>query len=358
MTTFVLMKPQVAIVILNWNGQELLSRFLPSVISCSREEGVKIVVADNGSNDGSVSLLQTFPEITLLELPENYGFAKGYNEALRRIEAAYYILLNSDVEVTPGWIGPLIQLMENDPSVAAVQPKIKSWKKKDEFEYAGAAGGFIDKLGFPFCRGRILNVNEKDDGQYEVISDIFWASGACMAVRATAFHESGGFDADFWAHMEEIDLCWRLKNREFRIRYTPFSTVYHLGGGSLPYSSPHKLYLNFRNSLFLLYKNLPSKKLYKVMIPRMCLDGAAAMKFLSEGNFGGFSSVWKAHLSFYRALPVLRKKRRQLKSGSSQKWHEEILCKSIIWKFYAEKKRKFEELNTRYEDKKTRDTRH
>jgi hypothetical protein len=248
------------------------------------------------------------------------------------------------VEVTPGWIAPLIGLMENDVSIAAVQPKIRSWQKRDEFEYAGAAGGFIDKLGFPFCRGRILNVNEKDKGQYNEISSIFWASGACMAVRANAFHEADGFDPDFWAHMEEIDLCWRLKNRGYQIMYTPFSLVYHLGGGSLPYDNPRKLYLNFRNSLFLLYKNLPSKKLYKVMALRMCLDDVAALKFLAEGNFSGFRSVWNAHLSYYRAWPALRKKRRHLKGLSSPKWHEEILYKSIIWKFYIQKKKKFDEM--------------
>lgn len=345
MTTFVRMKPHVAIVILNWNGEKLLSRFLPSVISNSRQEGVEVIIADNGSDDASVMLLRNhFPGITILELDSNYGFARGYNEALRHVKADYYILLNSDVEVTPGWIDPLICLMEDDASIAAIQPKIRSWIKRDEFEYAGAAGGFIDKLGFPFCRGRILNVNEKDEGQYNEIYPIFWASGACMAVRASAFHEADGFDSDFWAHMEEIDLCWRLKNSGYQIIYTPFSTVYHLGGGSLPYNSPRKLYLNFRNSLFLLYKNLPSRKLYKVMTFRMCLDGLAALKFLAEGNTGGFRSVWNAYLSYYRALPVLKKKRRKLKKLSSQKWHEEILCKSIIWKFYIRKQKTFREV--------------
>ncbi|MDD4191512.1 MAG: glycosyltransferase family 2 protein [Mangrovibacterium sp.] len=340
------MAPTIAIVILNWNGEKLLPRFLPSVISNSRQEGVKIIVADNGSSDLSLQLLRTgFPEVEILDLGDNHGFARGYNEALRQIDADYYILLNSDVEVTPGWITPLISLMENDPAIAAVQPKIKNWQKRDEFEYAGAAGGFIDKLGFPFCRGRILNVHEKDEGQYDGISPVFWASGACMTVRAEAFRKAGGFDPDFWAHMEEIDLCWRLKNTGYQVMYTHLSTVYHLGGGSLPYHSPRKLYLNFRNSLFLLYKNLPANKLFKVMTLRMFLDGAAAMKFLIGGNPRGFMSVWNAHLSYYRALPVLKKKRKQLMELSTPKWHEEILCKSIIWKFYIQKKRKFGELN-------------
>jgi len=340
------MKPTIAIVILNWNGEKLLSRFLPSVISNSLREGTTIIVADNGSTDSSLTLLRDrFPEIEILDLHTNHGFAKGYNEALGQVKADYYILLNSDVEVTPGWTDPLISLMEIDDSIAAVQPKIRSWQKKDEFEYAGAAGGFIDKLGFPFCRGRILNVNEKDEGQYDRISGIFWASGACMAVRAELFHKAGGFDADFWAHMEEIDLCWRLKNMGYKVMYTPFSTVYHLGGGSLPYNSPRKLYLNFRNSLFLLYKNLPSSKMFKVMTLRRCLDGAAAIKFLSEGNFGGFRSVWNAHMSYYKTLSALKEKRKQLTELATPKWHDEILCKSIIWKFYIQKKRKFGELN-------------
>lgn len=340
------MKPTIAIVILNWNGEKLLSRFLPSVISNSRQENMAIIVADNGSTDQSIQLLHDhFPEVAILDLHTNHGFAKGYNEALSQIKADYYILLNSDVEVTPGWIEPMISLMENDDSVAAVQPKIRSWQNRDEFEYAGAAGGFIDKLGFPFCRGRILNVNEKDEGQYDRISGIFWASGACMAVKSKTFHQAGGFDADFWAHMEEIDLCWRLKNLGYKVMYTPFSTVYHLGGGSLPYKSPRKLYLNFRNSMFLLYKNLPASKILKVMILRMCLDGAAAVKFLVEGNVEGFRSVWNAHMSYYKALPVLKKKRKQLMKLATPKWHDEILCKSIIWKFYIQKKRKFGDLS-------------
>ena len=339
------MKPTIAIVILNWNGEKLLSRFLPSVISNSRQENIAIIVADNGSTDQSIQLLHDhFPEVAILDLHTNHGFAKGYNEALSQIKADYYILLNSDVEVTPGWIEPMISLMENDDSVAAVQPKIRSWQNRDEFEYAGAAGGFIDKLGFPFCRGRILNVNEKDEGQYDRISGIFWASGACMAVRSKTFHQTGGFDADFWAHMEEIDLCWRLKNMGYKVMYTPLSMVYHLGGGSLPYSSPRKLYLNFRNNLFLLYKNLPSVKLFKIMTFRMCLDGVAALKFLSQGNLGAVGSIWNAHVSFYRALPVLKRKRQQLKNQVFQKWHEEILCKSIIWKFYIRREKTFREV--------------
>ena len=337
---------KIAIVILNWNGEKLLARFLPSVIVNSQDEGVEIIVADNGSDDSSIQVLQTdFPEVRILELGQNYGFARGYNEALKQVKADYYILLNSDVEVTRNWISPMIKLMEDDPDVAAVQPKILNWNKKDEFEYAGAAGGFIDKLGFPFCRGRILNINETDRGQYNEISTIFWASGACMSVKSNLFHETGGFDSDFWAHMEEIDLCWRLKNRNYKILYTPFSQVFHLGGGTLPYDSPRKLFLNFRNSLWLLYKNLPPGKFHKVMLTRLFLDGTAAFKLLSEGNSKGFFSVMKAHVAFYRSLPELRRKREKLKSTSCPKWHDEILCKSIIWKFYIQGKKTFQEVS-------------
>lgn len=346
MTIFANMnQSRVAIVILNWNGRQLLEQYLPSVIANSQVEGVKIIVADNCSDDDSVSYLQTnFPQIRIIQLSENHGFAKGYNLALKEVEADYYILLNSDVEVTAGWIEPLISLMEEDPLIAAVQPKVLSWHQKDEFEYAGAAGGFIDKLGFPFCRGRILNVMEKDEGQYDQIANIFWATGACMAIRANYFHKSGGFDSDFWAHMEEIDLCWRLKNMGYKIQFTPYSKVYHLGGGTLSYDSPQKLYLNFRNSLWLLYKNLPRRKFYKVIGLRMIMDGTAAFKLLSEANVSGFFSVLRAHYAFYRSHKQIRKKREQLKNIATPQWHDEILFKSIIWKFYLEGKKTFREV--------------
>ena len=336
----------VAIVILNWNGEKLLSQYLPSVIEHSQDEGVEIIVADNHSDDGSVAFLkQNFPQIRILQLDQNYGFAKGYNVALQEVQAKYYLLLNSDVEVTPGWLKPLISLMEEDSTVAAVQPKVLSWHKKDEFEYAGAAGGFIDKLGYPFCRGRILNVMEKDEGQFDQVANIFWATGACMAVRANYFHKAGGFDTDFWAHMEEIDICWRLKNMGFKIQFTPFSKVYHLGGGTLSYDNPMKLFLNFRNSLWLLYKNLPRRKFYKVIIIRMILDGVAAFKLLLEWNYYGFFSVFKAHYAFYRSHKQIRNKRDQLKKIANPQWHDEILVKSIIWKFYMEGKKTFREVS-------------
>ncbi|WP_163708580.1 glycosyltransferase family 2 protein [Mangrovibacterium lignilyticum] len=336
---------KIAIVILNWNGEKLLPQFLPSVIQHSQLEGTEIIVADNGSTDSSMTLLEKqFPEVTRLQLPQNYGFALGYNEALKQIDAQYYILLNSDVEVVDGWLEPMISIFENDPAVAAVQPKILSWHNKQEFEYGGAAGGYIDKLGFPFCRGRILNVVEKDEGQYNDEVNIFWASGACFAVRASLYHKAGGFDSDFWAHMEEIDLCWRLKNFGYQIRFTPFSQVYHLGGGSLPYNNPRKLFLNFRNSLFMLYKNCPPNRLFQVLVVRMILDAFAGFKLLAEGNPKGLSSVCKAHWALYSNWNRLKAKRRQLKTEAAPKWHDEILCKSLIWKFYLQKKRTFREL--------------
>lgn len=336
---------KIAIVILNWNGEKMLPQFLPSVVRYSGGEGVTVIVADNGSTDRSVEVLrEQFPGVTCLPLPENYGFARGYNEALKHVDADYYILLNSDVEVTEGWIEPLIGVLEHDRSVAAVQPKILSWHRKAEFEYGGAAGGFIDKLGFPFCRGRMLNVVESDQGQYNDEAAIFWASGACMAIRADLFHRVEGFDGDFWAHMEEIDLCWRLKNLGFQVRYTPLSRVYHLGGGSLPYNNPRKLYLNFRNSLFMIYKNCPPNRLLRVMFVRMLLDGSAAFKLLSEGNLNGIKSVFMAHLSFYRNWGKLKQKRRKLKALATPVWHPEIVCRSLVWKFYFERKRTFTDM--------------
>lgn len=335
----------IAIVILNWNGEKLLPVYLPSVIEHSRMDGVSVIVADNGSTDNSMQLLEEqFPEVVRLQLPQNYGFALGYNEALKQVDAQYYILLNSDVEVTAGWLEPLIAVMERDARVAAVQPKILSWENKSEFEYAGAAGGFIDKLGFPFCRGRVLNEVEKDEGQYNDEVTIFWGSGACLAVRASLFHKAGGFDADFWAHMEEIDLCWRLKNFGYQIRYTPLSQVYHLGGGSLPYNNPRKLFLNFRNSLFMIYKNCPPNRLFRVLFVRMILDGIAALKLLAEGNVKGLQSVFRAHMALYSNWGKLKQKRRNLKQEVQAGWHDEILCRSLIWKFYIEKRRTFSRL--------------
>ena len=337
--------PRTAIVILSWNGAKLLQQFLPSVIRCSKNDLTDIVIADNGSTDNSLQILQqNFPEVKILDLKQNYGFARGYNEALKLIDADYFVVLNSDVEVTDGWLNKPIQLMESDPTIAAVQPKILSYNQKTHFEYAGAAGGYIDRFGYPFCRGRIFNEVEEDRGQYNDSVDIFWATGACMFVRSKYFHEVGGFDADIWAHMEEIDLCWRLKNRGYRIIYTSESTVYHVGGGTLSYDNPQKLFLNFRNNLWLLYKNLPDNQLLHILSIRMILDGVAAFKLLSEFNFNGIKSVLKAHYHFYKSLPALREKRKRSAKVSVNAVPTEKLPESIVFQFYLRKRKTFGEI--------------
>jgi GT2 family glycosyltransferase len=339
------MSPKVAIVILNWNGAKLLQQFLPSVIEFSKGDSTEIVVADNGSTDESLLMLsKEFPEVKVLNLKQNYGFARGYNEALKQIKADYFVILNSDVEVTAGWLESPIRLMETDKNIAAVQPKILSYQDRTHFEYAGAAGGFIDRFGYPFCRGRIFNELESDNGQYDDTVDIFWATGACMFVRSELFLEMGGFDADFWAHMEEIDLCWRLKNRGYRIVYTSESTVYHVGGGTLSYNSPRKLYLNFRNNLWMLYKNLPDNQLFYILFIRMILDFVAAMKLLAEFNLNGIRSVLKAHFHFYKSLPDLYRKRKLASLNGHFKLPKEKLPRSIVFQFYVRKRKRFSEI--------------
>jgi GT2 family glycosyltransferase len=337
---------KIAIVILNWNGEKLFKTFLPSVIRNASGPGTEIYVADNGSADHSVGLLkEKFPQVKIIELGRNYGFAEGYNQALKEVDAEYFVLLNSDVEVTPGWLDPCIRLMEEDGNLAVVQPKILSFKKPHKFEYAGAAGGYIDKFGYPFCRGRILNRTEPDLGQYDQVTPIFWASGACMFIRAERFRRAGGFDGDFRAHMEEIDLCWRLKNQGYKIVFQPESVVFHLGGATLSYKSPEKVYLNFRNNLFMLFKNLPPFLFHRIMLTRLLLDVVAAVKFLSGLHFHSFRAVIKAHLSFCRNLTRLMEKRKELLKVNRVKKHPEIYPESIMWKFFIQKKRKFTELN-------------
>jgi GT2 family glycosyltransferase len=334
--------PSIAVVILNWNGISLFSQFLPSVLTHSREEGVTIYVADNGSTDGSVDFLRkNFPSVCLISLDRNYGFAGGYNRALKQIQADYYILLNSDVEVTPDWIIPCIKRLEEEPDAAAVQPKIRSFTDRNKFEYAGAAGGFIDYLGFPFCRGRILVELEEDNGQYDQPASLFWATGACMFIRSGLFHASGGFDEDFFAHMEEIDLCWRLKNQGWKIVFEPNSVVFHLGGATLSYQSPEKVFLNFRNSLWMMVKNLPKRQLLSRLIPRMVLDGVAAVHFLLTGEVKAFKSVLRAHRDFYITLPEFLRKRKDLVKLVRQNRHPEMFRGSMVYRFYVLKYRKF-----------------
>ncbi len=340
-------KTKTAIVILNWNGQKFLDKFLPSVVQHSSIEGVEIVVADNGSTDNSMAFLSaSYPKITQIQLDKNYGFAEGYNKALNQIDATYFVLLNSDVEVTENWIQPIIELLDSDATIGACAPKIKSFANKESFEYAGAAGGFIDKYGYPFCRGRILSEIETDNNQYNFTKEVFWATGACMFVRADLYKELGGLDGDFFAHMEEIDFCWRLKNRGFKVMYFGDVTVYHVGGGTLPNNNPHKLYLNYRNNLFLLYKNLPSNKLFTTIFTRMILDGMSSNFYLLQFQFAFFFAVFKAHISFYSSLSTFRKKRKTLlEANNKTKIHKEIYNKSIVFSFFLKKKRNFNDLN-------------
>lgn len=303
----------VKIVILNWNGRAHLERFLPSVLAHSPKGSV--VVADNGSQDDSLAWLrESHPEVELIVLDENYGYAGGYNRALERIEADYFVLLNSDVEVPPHWLEPLLQSMEDDPAIAALSPKIRSFEQPAYFEYAGAAGGFIDMFGYPFCRGRILGTIEIDRGQYDQPRDVFWASGACMLVRAALFRELGGFDADFFAHMEEIDFCWRAKLAGYKVVADTRSEVFHLGGGTLPNNSPRKLYLNYRNNLSMLYKNLSRIGLCTILLLRGILDTFSAVIFLLQGRVDFFKVVFRAHVDFHRSRRSLRRKRAFVKS--------------------------------------------
>ena len=292
---------RVAVVILNWNGKSFLEKFLPSVISNS--VGATIYVADNASSDGSLDYLkENYPTVKLIDNGENLGFAGGYNKALEKLEEEFFVLLNSDVEVTPNWLEPIIQLFDSDSNIVACQPKILSYHDKSSFEYAGAAGGFIDKFGYPFCRGRIFDSLENDNGQYDSVEEIFWATGACLFIRSKVYKELGGLDADFFAHMEEIDLCWRIKRAGYSIKVQPASVVYHVGGGTLSKSNPFKTFLNFRNGLELLAKNLPKNELLPKLFIRMVLDGMAAFKFLISGKGKDFLAVIHAHFDFYRRL--------------------------------------------------------
>jgi GT2 family glycosyltransferase len=334
-----------AIVILNWNGIEFLKMFLGNVVKCTNIIDVRIIVVDNNSSDGSVEWIgNQFNNIEIIKLDRNYGFAGGYKIALQKIKSRFFVLLNSDIEVTPGWLEPLISFMEQNHDVAACQPKILSYNKKDTFEYAGAAGGFIDRYGYPFCRGRIMDTVEKDTGQYDNYSDIFWASGACMMLRADAYFKVSGLDEDFFAHMEEIDLCWRFRNAGYRISFVPNSVVYHVGGGTLPYNSQKKIYLNFRNNLYLLYKNLPEDKLCTTMLIRKILDGISAFIFLFTGNFPNFSAVFRAHRDFYKKINVLRKKREVIQSFATANPQSLILNKSIVFEFYIKRKKTYNNL--------------
>lgn len=338
------MKHRIAVVILNYNGQRFLERFLPTVIGRSSHLA-DIIVADNASTDDSVAYMKAhFPHITLIQNPTNGGFATGYNQALQQVENEYYVLLNSDIEVGENWLEPLLELMDSDENIAACQPKMLSFADKAYFEYAGAGGGFIDKFGYPFCRGRLFQHIEKDEGQYNDVREVFWASGACMFVRAELYHQMGGLDDDFFAHMEEIDFCWRLKNVGYKIMYCPASEVYHIGGGTLPKNSPRKTYLNFRNNLSMLYKNLPPSFFTYVMVTRLFLDGVASLKFLVDGGWGDFFAVLRAHAHFYRKLPVLRAKRRKNKPKAVRN----VYRKNIVIEYFVKRKTTYDTFDEQY----------
>lgn len=330
--------------ILNWNGQQYLEKFLPGVVRYSSVPDVRIFVADNGSTDNSINFIKkNFKNVGIIEFDRNYGFADGYNKVFNEINSKYYILLNSDVEVTENWIDPIIAKMDSDPSIAAAMPKILSFKERSKFEYAGAAGGFIDKWGYPFCRGRILNNIENDNNQYNKPIEIFWASGACMFIKSKVFKEAGGFDRDFFAHMEEIDLCWRIKNNGYKIYCFPDTKVYHVGGGTLPNESPSKLYLNFRNNLYLLLKNLPEKKLFRVLLIRKILDGIAALKFYLTMEWKKGNAVFKAHACYNRNYNKIKQKRKLSRKLLNELPYG-IYKKSILLSYFFKRKRSFKEL--------------
>ena len=333
--------PQVAVVILNYNGREHLKSYLPSVVRYSTPH--EIIVADNASTDDSIHFLkENYPDIRLIELKENTGYTGGYNRALEQIESDYAILLNSDIEVTDNWINPIINQMESDKSIAAAQPKILSWKEKGKFEYAGASGGFIDKLGYPFCRGRIFDAIENDEHQYDDAREIFWASGACMFVRTSAFKDAGGLDEEYFAHMEEIDLCWRFRHQGLKAMVFPESTVYHLGGGTLDYGNPRKTYLNFRNNLFTLYKNLPAGELGMVFIARFILDFVAIFQFAFKGKTEAAQKVFQAWGAFMSARKRLKERRKQIQP--SAEFPSTVYTGSIVVEHFIRHKKRFKDI--------------
>lgn len=328
---------KIAVVILNWNGVKLLEQFLPSVIQFS--EGATIYVADNASTDHSVEFVtQNFPTVKIVKNSGNHGFAKGYNDALQHIDAEIYALVNSDIEVTENWLRPILETFDTEKQTAIIQPKILDFKNKEYFEYAGAAGGFIDKYGFPFCRGRVFETVEKDNGQYDDNIELFWASGACFFIRKNVYHELKGFDESFFAHQEEIDLCWRASNEGHIIKYNSQSVVYHVGGATLQQGNPKKTYLNFRNSLLMLVKNLPKRGLFFVIFFRMVLDGIAGIRFLTQGKFGHTFAILKAHFSFYcLSLKYIGKR----KDFQIQQYY---MVKSIVFLYYIRKLTVFKEI--------------
>ena len=333
------MAKRVAVIILNWNGEKLLREFLPSVVKNTNSDLGRVVVVDNHSTDGSwICLEQEFPDVERVLFEDNFGFAGGYNRAIEMIEAEYVVLLNSDVEVAPGWLEPLVAVLDRDERVAAVQPKILAYRDKKKFEYAGAAGGYIDYLGFPFCRGRVMDTTEQDDGQYDDEVDVFWATGASLCIRRDVYRATGGLDEAFFAHMEEIDLCWRLKNGGYTLKVVPSSVVYHLGGGSLPMNHPRKLFLNYRNNLLMLHKNLCAKQRKKIFFARVLLDTMAGGLFLLKGQWSNTRSVIRAYKAFREMRKVYPVPERSMSLSG-------IYPRSIVLDYFLRGKKKFSDLN-------------
>jgi GT2 family glycosyltransferase len=330
---------KIAIVILNWNGQKLLEQFLPSVVDFSSKEAT-IYIADNASTDSSINYVKSsFPSIKIVENNINGGYAKGYNDALKSIDADIYCLLNSDVEVTQNWLMPIIDIFKSEKNTAIIQPKLLDFKNKTKFEYAGAAGGFVDLFGYPFCRGRVFNHLETDKGQFNDVKEIFWASGACLFIRAKVYHQLEGFDEDYFAHQEEIDLCWRTQNIGYKIKYVGSSLVYHVGGATLQQANPHKTFLNFRNSLLNVVKNVPKKWFLFVIFSRLLLDGIAGIKFIIELRPIHTWAIIKAHYSFYKNLNKFLKKRKKLLKKEDYNLHT-----SIVWQYFVLGRKKFHQL--------------
>ena len=333
---------KVAVVILGWNGRKFLEQFLPSVVQHTSPELCEIIVADNLSTDDSVQFVQkNYPTVRIIQNTRNGGYAGGYNDALKQVNTEYYVLLNQDIEVTPNWVENVIAEMERDEKIAAAQPKLRDYYRREYFEYAGGSGGYLDRNSYAYCRGRIFHTIEKDEGQYDDVKDIFWATGACLFVRSDAYWKAGALDEDFFAHQEEIDLCWRMKNMGYRVICAPSSVVYHVGGGSLPQGNPRKTYLNFRNNLMMMFKNLSGTSLVPRMFWRFILDGVAALNsVIKNKNFKDLGAILKAHFSFYAAIPVLIKKRKQIPHRSSG----HLTDINILWQYFFKGKTKYSEL--------------
>ncbi|GAB4508991.1 MAG: glycosyltransferase family 2 protein [Allomuricauda sp.] len=326
---------KIAVVILNWNGEALLERFLPSVLEYSK--GTDIYVVDNASTDGSVEYVaQHYPNINIIQNSSNGGFAKGYNEGLKHVKADVYCLLNSDVEVTPDWLEPIKNTFSTQPEAAIIQPKILDLMRKDHFEYAGAAGGFLDKFGYPFCRGRIFQTIEKDEGQYDDIREVFWATGACMFIKSDVFWSLGGFDEDYFAHQEEIDLCWRAQNAGYKVFYVGHSHIYHLGGSTLSNMNPKKTFLNFRNSLYSITKNLPRRQAWPIVFIRLLLDAIAALRFIFQLKVDHCFAILRAHFSFYGNFIKMYRKRE--KANFILKYY---VATSIVWSYFVHQIKNF-----------------